>query len=203
MTRSALQFHLLNALHSLGVFGPWAMIPIYAVAITLFIPIPILGFAAGAMFGVWLGFLVLTFSTMISAGLVFMAGRHFTRGWVYKKIEASPKVHAVDDAVTKGGWKMVALLRQTSVLPFSVMNYGLGLSKIPFWDYMAATGLSMMPGSLLYAYSGHLAGEIFFNGHKPQRTILEWVFLAVGIVFTIGTGLYATKRVKKILYHPC
>ena len=46
--------------------------------------------------------------------------------------------------VIRGG-KMVGLLRLTFILPLNVMNYGLGLSKIPFFYYLLATWLFMMP----------------------------------------------------------
>lgn len=197
-----LKLHLLNALYSLGALGPWVVIPVYVVAMTLFVPNPILGLASGAMFGTWAGFLLCSYSSVISAGCVFLAGRHLTRGWVFKKIIASPKVRAVDDAVTKGGWKMVALIRQTAILPFSVMNYGLGLSKIPFRHYILATWFSMMPGCLLYAYLGSLAGEMVFEGRQPKKTLMEWAFFTAGIAVTVGLGIYATKRIKKILRGP-
>ena len=190
--------YVLNALSGLGSLGPWLLIPI-CIAAALIIPIGILGLAVGAMFGASFGFLLISFSSAVSAALAFLAGRYFTRGWVIKKIEASPKVRAVDDAVTQGGWKIVALLRQTAILPFSVMNYGLGLSKIPFRDYILATWLSMMPGCLLYAYLGSLAGVMVFEGRQPQKTALEWAFFAFGLAVTIGIGVLATQRVRKIL----
>ena len=191
--------YLLSFLRNLAVLGPWGIVPIYVVSITFFVPLAILGLAAGATFGFPTGFLVNLFSSTISAGLVFLAGRYFTRGWVFKKIEANPKIRAVDEAVTNGGWKMVVLVRLAGVFPYSVTNYILGLSKIPFRDYILATWFLMMPTSLLYAYLGSLGGEIIFEGHAPQKTTLEWVFFAISFIATIALGIYATKRVKKIL----
>lgn len=199
MAGSMLEPYLSNSLHGLEALGPWLTVPIYVVALTFFIPGPVLGLAAGAMFGVTVGFLVFTVSSAISAGLVFWAGRHFTRGWVFKKIIASQKIRAIDKGVTKGGWKMVVMLRLAMIVPFSAMNYGLGLSKIPFKHYILATVFAMMPGSLLSAYLGSLAKEIALTGRTPQEKMLEWIAASVGLVVTVGMAIYATKRVKKIL----
>ena len=108
----------------------------------------------------------------------------------------------MDDAVAKEGWKTVALLRQTAILPFSMMNYALGLSKITFKSYVLASWIGMMPGQILYVYLGSIAGEMVLEGHQRQKTITEWVFFALGLIVTIGMGIYAAKRVKMILGDP-
>ena len=181
--------------------GPWVVFPIYTVALSCFLSVGILGLASGMMFGTFIGFLVFSFSTTLSAALVFLAARHFSgvRVRLQKKIETSARLGKIDDVVTVGGWKMVALLRQTSVVPFTAMNYILGLSKIPFWHYIVATWLAMMPGCLMLVYLGAVGGEMIFEGRPPKKSILEWVFLGVGIVVTLSISVYATKRVRKIL----
>ncbi len=191
--------YLLNGLQSLGALGPWIVFLIYIAAASLFISLPVLALAAGAMFGTWVGFLVFSLSSAVSAALMFYAARHFTRGWIHQKAEQSPRIHAVDDAVAKGGWRMVVLLRFTAILPYAVMNYGLGLSKISFREYLLATWAAMIPGALLQAYLGDKAGEMLFNGQKPQANIFEWVLLIVGIIASLILGIYATKRIKHIL----
>jgi uncharacterized membrane protein YdjX (TVP38/TMEM64 family) len=95
---------------------------------------------------------------------------------------------------------MVALMRQTSVIPFTAMNFGLGLSRIPFWQYFLATWVGMLPGSWVLAHVGALAGTMIFEGRKPKQTPLEWAMLAVNLSVTVGLSLYATKRVRKILH---
>lgn len=193
---------LTHIFESLKGLGPWVVFPVYTVALSCFLHVGLLGLAAGAMFGVLTGFLLFSFSSTASAGLVFLTARRFTgvRKRLHKKIDADPRLGKIDDMVTAGGWKMVVLLRQTAVVPFAAMNYILGLSKIPFLDYILATWFGMIPGSLLLAYIGSIGGEMIFQGHPPKKTVLEWVFMAIGIAVSVGISVYATKKVRRILH---
>lgn len=162
-------------------------------------PLPVLTVAAGSLFGGPLGFALASLSSLISAGGVFLAGRYLSRKWLLGKITSSKKIQVLDDAVTDEGWKMVFLLRLTSILPFSVLNYGLGLSKIRFRHYLFATWAGMLTPILLYTYLGTLTGKAVFGKGERQTTFIEWVFFAAGLVITFGMTLYAASIVKKAL----
>lgn len=194
-----MESHLLNILHSLQSLGPWGVFLIYILASACFISLPVLALTAGAMFGACTGFFIFSFATAISSGLIFWASRRFSRGWIHRHVEKNKKVRAIDDAVGEAGWKMVALLRFTAIFPYSVMNYGLGLSKIPFWHYFLATWIAMIPGALLQAYMGAAVGELLFEGQKPQPSAFEWALVITGILASITIGVYASGKVKKIL----
>jgi len=193
--------NLSHFFEGLGALGPWVVFPIYTVALSCFLHVGVLGLASGVMFGTFVGFLLFSFSTTASAALVFLAARKFAgvRERLQRKIEASPKLGKIDDLVTAGGWKMVALLRFTSVVPFTAMNYILGLSKIPFGSYILATWVAMVPGTLMLAYLGSVGGEMILQGQAPKKTPLEWALLVLSIVVTVGISIYATKKVGRIL----
>ena len=57
-----------------------------------------------------------------------------------------PKYQAIDRAVTKEGWQVVVLLRLSPIIPFNVQNYALGVTSIPFWHYLGATLIGIIPG---------------------------------------------------------
>lgn len=195
----ALCQYLFNIIEGLGALGSLVFVPLYILGTLIFVPNPILALAAGALFGVPIGFLLVSVSSTLSAGGIFLAGRSLSRKWVLKKIALNKKTKVLDDAVTKEGWKMVALLRQTAILPFSIMNYALGLSKITFKNYVLASWIGMMPGQILYVYLGSIAGEIALKGHQRQKTLAEWLFLVLGLIVTIGISVRATLVVKKAL----
>jgi uncharacterized membrane protein YdjX (TVP38/TMEM64 family) len=191
---------ILHAIESMGTLGFFAFVPFFVVASLFFVPNPVLAFAAGALFGLPAGFAVASASSLLSAGALFLAGRYFSRGWIAEKIEANEKLKAVDDAVSREGWKMVALLRFTAVLPFTAMNYGLGLSKIKFTHYLAASWAGMAPGVLLYVYFGSLAGNMAAAGTgRREKSPAEWVLLGAGVLATVGVSLYASWVVKNAL----
>lgn len=174
----------------------------YIAGTLLFIPTPILYASAGALFGLTAGFALASLGSVISAALVFLAGRYWSRKWVLKKIVQHKKVKAIDDAVTASGWKMVLPLRLTFVMPFFVMNYALGLSKIPFWHYILASWVGLMPGMLLYSYLGSVTGRMLLEGTSRPPTTIEWVYFGLGFVATVWVSVYAGMIVKKAIKNP-
>lgn len=190
---------MFNVIQGLGPWAPWAFILFYFLGSIFFISNPLMFLAAGVLFGVPLGFVLVSVSSVSSAAAVFLAGRYWSRGWLLKKIVRNENIVALDDAVSRKGWTLVFLLRFTAILPFSVMNYALGLSKIRFRDYVLASWLGMMPGIFLYVYLGSLAGKKIFHDAAMPKNPLEWAFFALSLGVTAGISVYAAIVVKKIL----
>ena len=189
---------ILNMLEGFGFFRPFAFIPIYVIGTMLFVPTVVLSLGAGVLFGVPMGFFLVSVSSLISEGGFFLAGRYLSRAWVLKKVAANKKTQALYDAVAEGGWKMVVLVRLSAVLPFSLVNYALGLSKIRFSHYLAASWIGMVPGILLNVYVGSFVGKIILDGHR-QKSPAEWILFAVGLIAMLAMTIYASVVVKKVL----
>jgi len=184
---------------ALGLFGPVSFVFFCILGTLVFVPTPVLYFAAGVSFGIPLGFALVSAAFLLNAAGFFWVGRHLSRKWVIKKIGLHAKVKAVDDAVTDYGWKMVLLIRMTGILPFSMMNYALGLSNIPFRHYLFASWIGAMPGMFMYLYLGSLAGETVLEAGARPRAAVEWVLFGVGSLVTFMLGLYATLIVRRVL----
>ena len=191
--------HLLLTVQAMGALGALVFIPLYILGTLLFVPIVVLMPAAGALFGLPLGFTLVSIASTTSAGCIFLVGRYLSRKWVLKKIESNPKVLAFDEALAFGGWKIVLLARMSTILPFSVMNYAFGLSKIRFKPYLLATWIGMMPSTLMYVYLGSFTKEIVLDSSHSKKTPVEWAIFILGIAITIGLTLYATFLIKNIL----
>jgi len=182
-----------------GFFAPLGYIPIYMIGTLLFIPTAVLTLAAGALFGVPMGFLVALASSLLTASGEFFAGRYLSRGWVLKKVVANQKIRAIDDAVSAKGWKLVLLLRLSAICPFTILNYGLGLSRISFRDYFSASLSGSIPGTLLYVYLGSLAGKMIFEDMPMQKTPMELALILCGLAATLTMGIYSSALAKKAL----
>src|SRR5262245_42398703 len=143
----------------LGWWGPLVFAAVYAVT-GLVIPGSILTLAAGFAFGVVLGTVVVSAASVTTAALAFWLGRTLARGWVEAKVAASPKFRAIDQAVAENGFKIVLLTRLSPAFPFTLLNYAFGLTKVRFRDYLVASWLGMLPGTVLYVYLGSTAREI-------------------------------------------
>src|SRR5688572_9143065 len=100
--------------------GPWGYIifvAAYVVATVLFFPGSLLTFGAGLAFGLWRGVLVVSAGATLGAAAAFLLARYFVRKRVEAAAKKNPKFAAMDDAIGRQGWKMVALLRLSPLLP--------------------------------------------------------------------------------------
>ena len=86
-------------------------------------------------------------------------------------------------------------------MPFNLLNYGLGLTKVRFVDYVAAS-VGMLPGTLLYVYYGKLAGDVaaLASGVEMMRHgAAYYVVLALGLAATIVVTALITRTAHRAL----
>lgn len=184
-------------IEGLGFWGPLVYGLIYAIATVLFVPGSILTVTAGAIFGLWTGFLTTWLGSTIAAMSAFLAGRYVARQKVVDIARRYPKFDAIDRAVGEGGWKIVALVRMSPVVPFNLQNYFYGLTRIRFWPCFFATWFGMIPGTFLFVYIGHIAGAVVAG--ERERTVWEWIMLVVGLLATAVVTAYVTLLAKRQL----
>lgn len=193
--QAALQSSL-DWIGSLGPAGPILFIAVYAAAVVLFVPGSILTVGAGALFGVGIGSACVSIASTIGATGAFLIGRYLARNWVAEKIQRQAKFAAIDQAVANEGWKIVGLTRLSPVFPFTLLNYAFGLTRVSLRDYILASWIGMMPGTVLYVYLGSLARA----GAKPEsKTPAEWILYSLGLLATIGVTLLVTRIARNAL----
>lgn len=188
---------------SLGVIAPLAFIAIYNIATVLLIPGSLLTLGGGVLFGIWWGSFYVIIAATIGATIAFGIGRNFARDWVNRQISRYPKFEAIDRAVAKEGFKIVALTRLSPLLPFNLLNYAFGITKVSMKDYVLGS-IGMIPGTILYVYIGSLVGNLALLGSKgptldPQTETIQWATKVIGFVITIGVTIYITRVAKKAL----
>ncbi len=187
----------------LGVWGPIVFILGYAVAAVAFIPGSLLTLASGAIFGLAKGTVYTFIGATLGASAAFLVARYGARGAIERRIAGNPKFAAIDKAVGREGFKIVALLRLSPVFPFNLLNYALGLTKVSFWQYAAAS-IAMLPGTLLYVYYGKAAGSLAAlaggaGGAETEKGAGSWVVLGLGLVATIVVTTFVTRLAGKAL----
>ncbi len=184
----------------LGAWGPVAFVLLYVVVTVLLLPAVVLTLGAGAVFGVVWAFVTVSIAATLGATAAFLVGRYLARGWVARRIADSPRLGAIDAAVAREGWKIVALTRLSPAFPFVLLNYAFGLTRVPLRDYALASWLGMMPGIALYAYLGSLAGDVAAAAAGGRtRTPWEWALYALGFVATLAVTVYATRVARAAL----
>lgn len=188
--------NLLAAIDGLGWIGPVVFIAVYVIATVLFLPGSALTLGAGALFGVVRGSILVSVASTLGATAAFLVGRYIARDWVARKIQGNAKFDAIDVAVGREGWKIVGLTRLSPIFPFNLLNYAYGLTKVRLRDYVLASWIGMMPGTVMYVYIGSLARLGAEAGEAPAA---QTVMRLVGLVATVAVTLYITRLAKRAL----
>jgi len=190
----------LDGIAGLGPWGPVLFAVLYVAASVLFLPGSVLTLGAGAVFGLVEGAIVVSISATLGATAAFLVGRYLARGWVAKRIEGNPKFKAIDEAVAREGWKIVGLTRLSPAFPYALLNYAFGLTRVSLRDYVLASWIGMMPGTVMYVYLGSLAGHLAGAGRGgAARTPAEWALYAVGLLATVAVTVYVTRIARRAL----
>lgn len=184
----------------LGFWGPLAFVVAYAAAVVAFVPASLLTLAAGAIFGVVQGVLYVFVAATIGAGLSFLVARYVARAAVERRLAGNEKIGAIDRAVAAEGRKIVFLLRLVPIIPFNALNYGLGLTRVSFTDYLVGS-FGMIPGTLLYVYSGKVAGDVaeLASGANVAQGVGYYAFLGLGLVAAIAATIVVTRIARRAL----
>lgn len=195
--KSGLFNQALQWIESLGPWAPAMFILLYVAVAVLLVPASILTFGAGVIFGMTYGSVYVLIAANIASLFAFLTGRHFAREWVERKLGSNPKFKALDEAVAREGWKIVALVRLAPVFPFGLMSYGFGITRIPFWHYFFAT-FCMIPGTLMYIYFGSLVGDLagLEKGVKSPPWV-RWTILVLAIIVTTYVARFARRALAK------
>lgn len=184
----------------LGAVGPLVFVAVYALAVVAFVPGSLLTAAAGAMFGLVEGTLWAFLAAVLGSTAAFLIGRTLAREAVARRVAGSPRFAAIDAAVGREGRRIVLLLRLSPVFPFNLLNYALGLTRVRLLDTLVGS-VGMLPGTLLYAWSGRLAGEVAAAaaGAETGRGPLSWVVLGVGFLATLLLALVVARIARRAL----
>jgi uncharacterized membrane protein YdjX (TVP38/TMEM64 family) len=186
--------------NELGVWGPIVFILGYAVGTVAFVPGFLLTLAAGAIFGLVQGVVYVFIAAVLGSAAAFLVSRYLARTAIEHRLANTPRFAAIDRAVGAQGRKIVFLLRLSPVFPFNLLNYGLGLTKIRFGDYLVAS-VGMLPGTLLYVYYGKLAGDVaaLAGGAAPEKGAGYYAVLSLGLVATVVVTTLVTRTARRAL----
>jgi len=190
---------LKQALAWVGSLGPWGgvfFVAIYVIATVLFIPGSVLTLGAGAVFGVALGSVYVSVASTLGATCAFLIGRYAARDAIGRRIAGNARFAAIDQAVANEGWKIVGLTRLSPIFPFTLLNYAFGLTRVSLRDFVLASWIGMMPGTVMYVYLGSLA-QAATTGRT--RTTGEWVLYGVGLLATVGVTIFVTRIARQAL----
>ena len=190
----------MQAIQAAGWEGYLMFIGLFAGCCVVFLPASFLTFAAGAVYGFWLGTLLVLIGNGLGSLVCLLLTRYLFRNWAMKQFKKSRRASAVVDAVQDDGWKIVFLTRLSPVMPFSLINYALGLTKLSAWRFLLATEIGSVPAIAVYVYLGSLMGNLAkVRTDMHANGFTHWVIQGTGLVVTIVVTVYVTHLASKSL----
>jgi uncharacterized membrane protein YdjX (TVP38/TMEM64 family) len=156
---------------SLGAWGPVVFLLLYAVAPTFLVPGLPLDLAAGILFGPVWGSVYSLVGATVGATIAFLGARTVGRAWTEEKLSGPLK--KLKEGVDKGGWEFVAFVRLVPVIPFNLLNYALGLTRIGLVPYVLASFVFMAPATVVYVYAGWAGGEAIAGEGTLSQTLVR------------------------------
>jgi uncharacterized membrane protein YdjX (TVP38/TMEM64 family) len=189
---------LVLRLADLGAWAPVLFVAAYVAASISLAPAFVLTFAAGAVFGLWRGTLLVYVGAVLGSSAVYALAAPLARSRLLRWIDRDPRVAAVRQAVVGQALWTMFLLRLSPLVPYVLLNYALALSGVRFRDYLLAS-VGMLPAIVMYTYYGKVAGDVaaLAAGVAPPRGPEYYALLAVGLAATVLATTSITKAARR------
>ncbi len=162
----------------------------------------ILALAAGAIFGLWLGTLIVSFASAIGASIAFLSARFVLRDWVLARF--GKRIAAIDRGIEKDGAFYLLTLRLIPAFPFFLINLAMGLTKMRLATFYVVSQIGMLLGTIVFVNAGTQLARI-----ESTRDILSpeliGSFVLLGIFPLIAKwiiGLVKRRRVYRNYNRP-
>ena len=161
---------------------------LYALVATTSVPGgAVLTMGAGAIFGVALGALLVSFASTIGATAAFLISRYVLGDWVRRRFGA--RLEKLDEGIRREGAAYLFMVRLVPAIPFLAVNVGTGLTRMPVLTYYWVSQAGMLAGTVLFAHAGRRLAELESPGDA----------LSLGVVGTFVALAVVPLAVKKIV----
>jgi uncharacterized membrane protein YdjX (TVP38/TMEM64 family) len=180
-------------IESLGAWGPAVVLVLYVGATVAALPGSAITIACGALFGSVRAVILVSIASTAGASLSFLIARYFARDAVARWAQSKPKFSQLDRLTREHGEIIVAITRLVPLFPFNLLNYGFGLTGVPFWTYVFWSWLCMLPGTVLYVVGADAITTAIAEGRAPWVLI---VILAAVIAILALLVRYAKRKLR-------
>lgn len=180
--------------------APWAFAAgyfgLYVILTSLAIPgAQILTMAAGALFGLWRGAVLVSFASTIGATFAFLASRYLFRDVVQRRFEAQLK--AVNENIVREGAVYLFAMRLVPFIPFFAINTLMGLTSMRVGLYYLVSQIGMIPGTLAYVNAGTQLARVEQPGDVLSLRVIG-AFLLLAAVPFVGRAVVGALRRRRV-----
>jgi len=192
----------LTALIGGNRLAPLTFLAVHIAGSLFFVPRTLLALGAGLVFGMWLGILWAAFGSLAGAVAGFLAARYIGSGFVDRgelaKLAGPARLAALLKRAEHSGWRMVVVLRLVPVIPHSLTNYALGLTKIRLGAYAIGSLLGQLPLTIAYADFGAAGGQALLGAAGWRQAVL-WPSLIglAALALSLLIPLVARRRLRQ------
>lgn len=171
------QFEIWRAESPLLVGG--AFLILYVIVTALSLPgAVIMTLAAGALFGLGWGLLIVSFASSIGATLAFLVSRYLLQDMVQKRF--GDRLKAINEGVEKEGAFYLFTLRLVPIFPFFLINLLMGLTNIRAVTFYWVSQVGMLAGTFVFVNAGTQLGQLeSLSGILSPSLLLSFVLLGV------------------------
>ena len=170
---------------SIGPLAPLVFIAVSSCLTPLMFPGPLLAGASGLLFGTALGFPVTLAGAVLGACLAFSISRYVAGDAIVQL--AGPRLLALEELVSRRGFVSVLYARIVPGVPYTLVNYAAGLTRIPLAVFAGATALGTAPRAFAYTALGGSLGNL----RSPEAAIAVAVLIVMG---SLGLALLHRER---------
>lgn len=158
---------------------PLLFILIYVIGVIISFSGLILTVAGGLIFGTIKGTLINVIASNIGASIAFLIGRYLGRDFVEKLVKG--KLKSIDDKIEENGFITILRLRLIPIVPFNLLNYASGFSKVKYREYVLGSVIGMFPGTFIYTF---FADAILIDPTKQKEAFLKLIIAASLLIAT-------------------
>jgi uncharacterized membrane protein YdjX (TVP38/TMEM64 family) len=180
-----------NLIEGAGIWAPIVYVILYGIGVCIFLPATLLTVVGGALFGAYWGFVYAWTGALLGAIGSFYIGRTLGRDFARSLI--GNRLKKYDDAIERNGLATVLYLRLI-YLHFTVMNMGIGLTKVRFRDYVFGTAIGLVLGTFIFTFFVGMIRDAWVSGDWSSLLSVKMV-LSIGLVVFL---LFVPKLAKKL-----
>lgn len=180
--------------HQLAVIA--GFLGVYVLSVALSLPIAtVLTLAGGAIFGFWLGTLIVSVASTVGATLAFLGSRFLFHDWVQRRF--GDKLQPLNEGIKREGAFYLFTLRLVPLFPFFIINLVMALTPVKSITFFFVSQLAMLPGTMAYVNAGTQLSNI-----NSAKEVLSWQvllsFAALGLFPLIAKKMAGWLRARRV-----
>ncbi|BBI19977.1 pyridine nucleotide-disulfide oxidoreductase [Qipengyuania flava] len=134
--------------------------------------------AAGALFGVLVGTIIVSFASTLGATLAFLASRYVLRDGIEARF--GERLRTVNQGLESDGAFYLFTIRMIPLFPFFVVNLVMGLTRIGTWTFAWVSQIGMLLGTIVYVNAGtQLARIDSLSGIASPAVLASFALLGI------------------------